>query len=322
MTTGGQNRPWLAMVPIVVILSGTEWWAKPAVAQPQPPRPSRPQPDVQRLREEGREVFGFIGSDARQAPAQRWTIVLAGFHGENHEAIARDVLERVQHQAGLREAALERRGKATLITFGQYDDPDSRTARQDLERLRNIEMTIGGVAQRPFRHAFLIPPPGVPGSIPEYDLRNVRRLHGPEFLYTLQVGVYSREDGQAPSASDLAEFRRAAEQAAIALRREGELAFYYHGPRRSMVTVGLFTREDFDPQTPGIESPALRATRQRFPYNLLNGGGIRETIAVTDRTTGQVMKRQRLQPSRLVNLPADDLPAADPQSRVPSRTFR
>jgi len=83
------------------------------------------------------------------------------------------------------------------------------------------------------------------------------------------------------------------------LRAEGDQAFYYHAPYRSMVTVGVFGESDFDATTtPPIESRRLRQTREKFPHNLLNGKGIRETIT---NSAGQ--RVTRLQPSSLVAIP-------------------
>ena len=64
------------------------------------------------------------------------------------------------------------------------------------------------------------------------------------------------------------------------------MAFYYHSPERSTVTVGLFTPDDIDPKkkgpTAGANAMALFDARQRHPYNLLNGKGIKEKIPSPD----------------------------------------
>src|SRR5207249_754255 len=116
---------------------------------------------------------------------------------------------------------------------------------------------VGG--QRPYVGAYLAPPPAgqMPGSLPQYNLLRAREAFGEKALYTLQVGVYGRRDLEHPSEADLAEERRAAEEAAFRLRQEGELAFYYHGPQMSTVSVGVFDQTDFDPQTPTVKSARL-----------------------------------------------------------------
>jgi len=83
-------------------------------------------------------------------------------------------------------------------------------------------------------------------------------------MYTLQIGVYDREYGQG--------YQRAAEQAVAVLREQQEQAFYYHGPHRSMVTIGLFTDDDFVIQEGRWSyGSSIRALQERFPYNLRNG---------------------------------------------------
>jgi len=184
--------------------------------------------------------------------------------------------------------------QVTIIGYGRFEDPASSAAQLELARVRAIDVDGG----RPFATAYLIPPPSAHGRIPEYDLRNVKASYGRDALYTLQIGAYGRGDLRRADAKDLAEFRRLAEEAVVRLRREGELAFYYHGPNMSNITIGVFGPDDHDPQNPLVESMSLRQARQRFPNNHLNGQGIRETI---NTTTG---KTQIMQASRIVAIPS------------------
>ncbi|MBZ0172132.1 MAG: hypothetical protein K8E66_07120, partial [Phycisphaerales bacterium] len=185
-----------------------------------------------------------------------------------------------------------------LIVYGRYEDPGSEQAQADLARIR--AMDVGGRA--PFSRAILVPA-GAPRASDtgptRHDLRGAKRLLGSDAVYTLQIGVYAREDKQRPSASDRAAFKKAAEQAVERLRREGEQAFFYHGPNGSMVTVGVFNDSDLDTSvTPPLESPRLKALRGRHPNNLLNGRGVREVV----RGEGGEMI-PRMQESRLVLIP-------------------
>lgn len=184
------------------------------------------------------------------------------------------------------------------IVFGRYDDPASPRAQNDLKRVREIVRD----GARPFGGAVLIPEAVHAPSderLARFDLRRARKQHGSEFVYTLQVGMYAREDTRRPSAPDLAAFRKAAEDAVERLRREGEQAFFFHGPNGSMVTVGLFNDGDFDSSVvPPLESSRLKEARTRHPHNLLNGRGVRE---VSRRADGQA--EARLQESRLVLIP-------------------
>lgn len=300
-----KSRPFAAFLALSLAV------APIALAQPdqtyRPPRKNEPrqneQPrDPQRTqREEARELFQ-PGARRDAAPAQsQWSIVLLAYRGESQQQDAMRGLAVIQTEWGLPDAYLDKRGNTTVVAFGRYQDPQSQEAQNDLRRVRALEAVIDGQSQRPFEFAFLTPPADVPGTIPEFDLRNAQQLHGKWALYTLQVGIYRREDGKPSSAADIAEFRRLAEDAVLRLRREGEPAFYYHGPTGSTVTIGLFGEEDFDPQI-RLESPKLKALRERHPHNLLNGMGINRRVTLTDQR-GRQVKSERLDPSMLVAVP-------------------
>ncbi|MFM9996427.1 MAG: hypothetical protein ACKVU4_11585 [Phycisphaerales bacterium] len=256
---------------------------------------------------QGREVFGGAPANAAAGGAPRagggvsdesWTILIEAFRGDDAEARARQLLDDVRSRGGLGEAYFERRGETTIVGVGRFSGPDDRRARAELERVKGI--TIGGA--RPFASARLMPPV-VSGGTPEHDLRNARKFNGDWGAYTLQVGVYSREDGGVATAKEVAEFRRYAEDAAAKLRAEGELAFYFHGPSRSMVTIGVFARDEFDATaSPPSESPAIGALKKRFPHNLQNGRGIRRRLTLTAES-GERTQIERIDPSALVMIP-------------------
>jgi len=244
------------------------------------------------LTAEASELFG-TGSAGTTTHVD-WTIVIAIARGDDQIDLARQALADVRVVPGLGAAYAERRGEeVTIIGFGRFTDPKSSEAQGELARVRAIEVN----EQRPFATAYLIPPPNARGRIPEYDLRNVRKAHGRNAIYTLQIGAYGRGDLERPDAKDLAEFRKLAEEAVVRLRREGELAFYYHGPNMSNITIGIFGPADHDPQNPLAESIALRQARKRFPNNHLNGQGIRETVSTSSGKT------QIMQTSRIVVIP-------------------
>jgi hypothetical protein len=182
-----------------------------------------------------------------------------------------------------------------MLVYGQYADPLSETARTDAQRIR--ELVVDG--RKPFAGSVLVresDPKPTSERLARFDLRNAKDLFGPDAVYTLQIGIYAREDNRRPTREDLASFRTSAEQAVEALRREGEQAYFYHGPSGSMVTVGIFSEDDIDlTVVPEIESPRLREVRQRHPHNLLNGLGVRERRAGSTEET--------LQASRLVLIP-------------------
>jgi hypothetical protein len=207
--------------------------------------------------------------------------VVATFPGEDGMQRATEALPAMQSGAGLPGLFVEARKKGACIAFGRYASPTEDAAKRDLARLRGVE--VRGV--RPFARAVPAPPvTATMGSMPELSLAQARQQYGEDALYTLQVAVYETENR--------AQAQREAERAAFILRQEGELAFYHHGPRLSMVTIGVFGGVDIDMET-ASESAEITALRGRYPYNLYNGMGLRE------KTGGQ----SRLQPSQLVVIP-------------------
>lgn len=221
-----------------------------------------------------------------------WSIVLAVFRGEEQQSEAQAMLARVRSEGQLPGAVLQRRGPAMVIAIGSFADADDAKAQTELKRVQAI--VVGG--EKPYVTAYLAPPAqgSMPGSIPQYNLVRARELFGDKAVQTLQVAVYGRLDLDRATPEDLAEARKAAEQAAFRLRQEGEQAYYYHGRRMSMVTVGVFDLSDFDPLTPSYKSPSLRDAQKRHPYNLYNGQAIKQKVK------GQA---ERLQPSTLVAIP-------------------
>ena len=221
-------------------------------------------------------LFGGPASARRGDPSREaWTIVVYGYRGEDRGAAARGALDWIARNTGMTGFRPEERGDATVIAHGRYTDPRGERALRDLARLRAVEVD----GAYPFEGAILTPPAyaGL-GEHPEYDLRRARE-NFPNAAYTLQVGFYGvpgRLLSELP-AKDQQEIRRAGEQAAVNLRREGELAFYYHGPTGAAVTVGVFIADDID-LTKQYESLQVRALRERFPHNLVNGKELRQRI--------------------------------------------
>lgn len=276
--------------------------AGPALAQP------KKDPKKDSLRKEGEQIFNpsKVHPGAKTPDAAVWSVVIESFRGDDQEEASRAGLQKVKNETGLTDAYLEKRGPATVIAYGRYSDGSSKEAKAGLDRVRNAEAVVGntGIKTKPFTSAFLAPPATIPGTMPEYDLRQARKVNGDWVIYTLQIGAYTRLD-KPPTPEELAEFRKAAEQAVSTLRHEGEQAYYYHGPTGSNVTVGLFGKEDFDPQAPGMESPTLKMLRKRYPNNLYNGAGMHEKIKVMTKN-GKQAQADRMQPSALVVVPKDE----------------
>jgi hypothetical protein len=251
------------------------------------------------LAAQGRELFGEASrGNAGGAPADEgWSILIQAYSGEGAQADANDGLGRVRSRAGLTDAYVSHRGNAWVIAYGKYPGPRDPKAVADLDRIKHF--TYEGT--QPFAMAYLTPPM-VAGTMPEYDLRNAKKLHGPEALYTLQIGVYGVEGVAQPTPEQMREVRAKAEEAVVVLRRQGEEAYYFHGPTMSVVTIGLFDETDHDLQAAGVNSPRLKKLMEKYPYNLYNGQGIKERHRVAT-STGKTTMLERMQPSRVVVVP-------------------
>lgn len=279
------------------------------------PLGAQPKPDP-KLKEESKKLFGppQAPTPPGQSPAGPdgesksggWSIMLAVFHGDTAAQEAATLLQQIQAKGQLPGAYLQARGPNAVIVAGSFPDPASPDAQAELKRIREIVVDRAN----PYASAFLVPPPtGAPGSLPEMDLTRARDKYGPGAKYTLEAGFYGRNDNVAPNAADLAEFRKAAEEAATRLRQAGELAFYYHGPRRSSVTVGLFDDADFDPKDPTFRSTRLADARKLHPYHLYNGEAI--------RIKGRGVEKAGFVQCPLVPIPAAPHPDTKPEPRKP-----
>lgn len=268
--------------------------------QSSPPSRAAPAtPAIPDLEAEGRRVFSTPGgsSDSPPLPGETgWAIVLETFKGADAVAKAQQRLPEVSTLLRRSDVSIRTRDSGSAIVLGSYPSADASDAQRDLQSVRAFEIAqpgggaAGGLKAKPYEGAFLAAPTvNDRGLMPEYDLITLRRKLGTQSAYTVQIGVYDTPDKPE-------EAKRAAEKAAKVLRDAGEKAFYYHGPRRSVVTIGLFTARDVDEKTGRPRNPEIARVRKDYPLNLLNG----QYPIVTGKTTsGQAVH----QTSQLVSVP-------------------
>lgn len=265
-------------------------------------KPGEPDPA---LREQGKELFPDrnaptatvdAAGDATEAEAGTWSVLLMTLKTEPESRATQAALRSVR-SSGVPEAVVRTRGEGTVIVAGSFESPTQPEAQQLLRRVK--ELNIDG--QRPYAMAYLVPPQAtaVKGSMPEWDLRNARQRFGRNIEYTLQINIYTNPSGR-PTAAELKECRKAAEDAVRTLRRDGVDAFYYHDNAGSTVTVGLFTQQEIDE---GFSlrvgaGKGLRDLQQKFPHGLVNGAGVKEK-----GTDSQGRPTEQLRPSFLVRVP-------------------
>lgn len=250
--------------------------------------------------EDPRAVLGDATPDGRGGarlgdPGTGWTVVLAVFRGDQRRAMAERLQEQIRARTPLADTFVEDRSGATIVGYGRFLTQNDPAAARALKTAR--ETFVSG--QAPFTAAFLMAPDvavisGAPGgttSRPDFDLARVRATIGPAARYTLQIAAYGAPDFRdSPTPAQLAEARRLAEEAVAILRRQGEQAFFYHGPEMSMVTVGIFDHDVLSRES----TPEYLALKRKYPHNLYNGQGIRQRI-----TGGPT----EMQPSILVQIP-------------------
>ena len=219
----------------------------------------------------GERPDGPSGEVAEPVATGGWGVLLETYSGPNHRAIATSAAASLAGQMGRSDLRVRSTDDGSAVIAGRFDGPDDPEAKRAISQVRAFN--AGGV--QPFRFAFLVPPLESERDVrfPEYRLTDARDRFGPDAEWTLRVEFYDDRDR--------ARARRVAEDRTHELRQQGETAFYYHGPQTSLITVGSFGDQDFEPAT-GWMSPRLRALRQRFPNTLLNGATYRIRGSQTD----------------------------------------
>ncbi len=221
-------------------------------------------------RAEGRAVFAQPGTNtSAQTPSGEssgWGVLLARASSPGHATRARQQLAVLQQLFPGDTLRVVSDDDGSAVLLGSFESPSDPAARTALERVKATTNAEGAAI---FRSAFLVPPP-VPASAPgvraTWELSTAAANAGRDVRYTLQIETYD----------DASRDRRAAaaEERVRDLRAEGEEAYFFHGPRFSIVTLGLFGPDDYD-ETVDRASPRLERLQQRFPRALLNGSSFR-----------------------------------------------
>jgi len=218
----------------------------------------------------------------------QWAVQVKTFSGPDRQEQAHQLLRQL-NEAGLEEVWMSDIAGTAMIYCGRFQRQNSAEAQQTLQQVRQVELD----GSQPFRDAQIAPLTRDSEQIT--DPYNLKAYSG---HYSLQVGFYDDQwDGDR---------RQAAEEAAAAIREGRDVkAYFYHGPHRSMVTVGLFTESEAfemrpDPLSPGRSrvrawSQAVRQLQEAFPYNLANGRKLLERFEEDQEATAQ--------PSTLIRIP-------------------
>lgn len=201
------------------------------------------------------------GNDPYQDPAggQGWAIQVAQVSGSTRHDEARELVQQLRTHSNLADFWIEDLNNTATVYHGRFKQASDPSIRTTLAAVQNIKIDD----TQPFADSQLVPLVGQGRAIADpFDLR--------QFIgyYSLQIGFYD--------AAYNGDFREAAEQAIRVLREQGHDAYYYHGPHRSIIAVGVFSYEQafVNAGTHDTYAPHIRELQKQFPFNLGNGATI------------------------------------------------
>jgi len=199
------------------------------------------------------------GGFQNAAKGQGWSIQLTQFTGPDRHDRARELVQQLREQTHLADFWIEDLGHTASVYHSRFQEASDPAVRTALAKVQQIELD----GTRPFADSQLVALVGGGRAIADpFDLR--------QFIgyYSLQIGFYDQAFGH--------NFRDAAEEAVRVLREEGHEAYYYHGPYRSILAIGVFSYEQafVTAGTHDTYAPQIRELQKQFPYNLGNGATI------------------------------------------------
>lgn len=201
---------------------------------------------------------GSDGSDATNRDNRGYAIEIGRYSGAEAFHSVHKLMQTARQEAGLANLWYATLGSETTVYHGRFKDEDSKETKDALRKVR--EASVEG--KKLFEDAKIVKLGSGRGEV--LDPRDLRSLTG-KGLYTLQIGYYDGAYGP--------NFRRAAETAVDVLRDNGEKAYYYHGPHRSMVLVNAWTHAEAFMQVGAVDqySGTVRQAQEKYPHNVPNG---------------------------------------------------
>jgi len=197
------------------------------------------------------------------AGGQGWAIQVIQFDGPTRHSQAMGLVKRLRAESSLADMWIEDIHDTATIYHGRFPTASDPAIRVALDKVQAIEME----GEHPFANSQLVPLIGGGRAIADpFDLR--------QFIgyYSLQIGFYDSAFGK--------DFREAAEQAVRVLREDGHDAYYYHGPYRSIIAIGVFNYSQAFVRAGTVDTyaPQIRELQRAFPYNLGNGVTLKQKI--------------------------------------------
>lgn len=273
---------------------------QPALAQGTSDKPAKPPPatpgqelmnpgdevDGNAIEQRGRTTVPGVGIPGRTAagagkgraaqqpqpeegPA-RWGVVLATFSEQGHQQMAKAACERLSETyPAIKGCYARSTDRGSVVMFGQFAGPRDDDARTALETVKAISPDG---RSRPFGRAYLsrVQSASSAGRSP-FDLVSAAKRKMPDAhpLFTFQVAMWSDFDSKTMTQDEL---EQKAEAHCKTLRARGLEAYVHHDQDKhtSIVTIGVFDSEAYDPRST-LFSPPVEKLFKQFPSMLVNG---------------------------------------------------
>lgn len=225
----------------------------------------------------GDGTAGSLGvGSARDAS---FTILLCRVGGPNHTAEAEAYRDKVAAASGWRDLYVVHKEEWSELYRGKYVSRTS--ADSDLKKAGKWRDAAGGT---PFVRAMIMPLPPTQVGPPEW---NLLRTAG---MFTVAVAEFYDVPEAMPPYVGRRDF---AVQCCRQLRSEGQEAYYYHGPVKSIVGIGSFPESAYPTVNQGgvltraVRDVRITAVLKKFPNLAVNG---RQDVYVVRGNSGKSAK--------------------------------
>jgi len=207
-----------------------------------------------------------------------FTILLFLSSDEGHVELAEAAKRFAEAQAGWKELRVDHADNYSAVYWGRFANVDQAAGK--LKLAKRLRLADGRL---PFARALVVPIAGDDVGPPEW------KLTAADGEYSVLVAVFyddvkRKYIGRKQFAVDYCR----------QLRQEGREAYYYHGSKRSSVTVGSFgpsavrTVIRDGEQRPQIVDPEMRRIMASFPFVAVNGRQL--SSWVVDKDTGKAIQ--------------------------------
>ena len=207
------------------------------------------------------QTGGVLNLSSRPSDNANFTILLCFLPGPSHAADAEGYRDTVAQATGWRDLFVVHQPDRSELYRGRY--LSMHQAERDLQQSRTWRDSRGVL---PFGRALVMPLPPKDVGPPEWSLK---RATG---RYTVAIAEFY----DVPESSYVGR-RDFAVQCCRELRSEGLEAYYYHGPGKSIVSIGSFPESSYPSVNQNgvtqraVRDPKIQSILNRFPCLAVNG---------------------------------------------------